>query len=126
MKRWVLALLIPAIPAWAAPIACPTSFPEYNVPGFEMQPSNARSGAPLRGARLFEGAPGEERADAPAELAPDAQPNGLPMWKLAGGGPFLLVCVYGGTVSYLRAVVPADAGSCRVERRGGTVTAGCR
>jgi hypothetical protein len=89
-------------------------------------PARAR---PLRALRLFEGAPGEETKQAPADLAPDSsvtRPGGyLNTWSFGGDEKLLMVCAYRDTGSYYRRVLKPLPTACMSSETPAGVVARC-
>jgi hypothetical protein len=97
--------------------------------GFQQMGPLPASKLPLRGLRLFDGPPGEETKDAPAELAPDGTTRRAGIettqWRFAGDEHLLLVCEYRATTSYYRMALPSVPGACNMVHGPDGVVAGC-
>jgi hypothetical protein len=95
-------------PLAAAEVRCPPRLPGMHQ-GFEQVGPVPAAHWLLRTMRLFDGPPGEERKQAPADLAPDQtveRPGGYTStWQFGGTGDLLMVCTYNGSGTYYRALL---------------------
>lgn len=137
----VMRILVPAaiaagllgLPCRAsAEFACPQQLrPAVAAIGFEAIGTPPEASQPLAGGRLFDGPPGEERRDAPAELAPDEVTTkgseSRSLWDVSSYPEgLLLVCRYANTTTYLRGRIPAGHARCVLSHRGKMVSMACR
>jgi len=115
--------------------ACPDRLTPFGPgdPRFEQVGPPPATVLPLRGARMFDGPPGEEQQPEPMEVQPkrlevgDGRSN-LRGWPVAlHGSGLLLVCLYARTDTYLRAMVPRELDHCEIAtRQKGVVAVTCR
>ncbi|GGG31450.1 hypothetical protein GCM10010964_19240 [Caldovatus sediminis] len=115
-------------------LACPDRLAPSGPgdPRFEQIGPPPAAAVPLRGARMFDGPPGEEQEPEPMEVQPNrlgrdgrSDVRGWPV-ALHGSG-LLLVCLYARTDTYLRAMVPRELDRCEIASRpGGGVAVTCR
>jgi hypothetical protein len=117
------------------PLACPDRLGPTGPgdPRFEQIGPPPAAAVPLRGARMFDGPPGEEQEPEPMEVPPRPLPgvggrDAVRGWPVAlHGSGLLLVCLYARTGTYLRAMVPRELDRCEIaSRQGGGVTVACR
>lgn len=124
----------PRQPPLRQPLQCPDRL-GTNGPGdprFEQIGPPPAQAAPLTGARMFDGPPGEEQQPEPMEVQPKslggAGRDTVRGWPVAlHGSGLLLVCLYARTGTYLRAMVPRELDRCEIaSRRGGGLAVTCR
>jgi hypothetical protein len=113
----------------AEALQCPPTIPGAHV-NFEQVGPAPTTAKRLDGLRLFDGPPGEEAKDAPAELAPDhsadRQGGFEAVWRFADNETLLMVCAYHGTKTYLRARPLPPPRFCIVQRVGEHTAAECK
>jgi hypothetical protein len=114
--------------AGAAQIVCPAQLPAAETSFEQVGPTPPKT-ATLDTMRLFDGPPGEEQRQFPAELAPDSaiQKHGTltSTWIFAGNENLLLICDYRGTKTYYRTHVPHIPKTCTLHREAHQTTTSC-
>jgi hypothetical protein len=118
-----------ATPLSAAELRCPPLLPGPH-PGFDQVGPIPTAHWQLAHMRLFDGPPGEETKEAPAELAPDTSKKHrggfTNIWSFGGSENLLMVCAYDGSRTYYRTTVRALPKSCTEESNKGLVQGWCQ
>ena len=115
-------------PLAAAELRCPPRMPGLHE-GFEQVGPVPTAHWLLQAMRLFDGPPGEELKQAPADLAPDqtVERRGgyTNTWRFTGSGDLLMVCTYNGSGTYYRARVHPLPSVCTLRDDNGLRQAWC-